>query len=192
MATRFGKERVDGYNMLTSILPGVCVSYNGEEIGMEDGAVSWEEGKDPSACNGKPEDFNKTSRDFERTPFHWDDSVNAGFNDGEKPWLPVSDKYKENNLAAQNVDGIKSHYNTYKKLMQLRQSDVLRNGDYKLAAISDNTFSVIRSLCGQESYIYVFNLSDDSDEVDLTNVSEEISGELTVIVTDIGSSRNEG
>ena len=32
--TRFGESRIDGFNMVALLLPGVVVSYYGEEIGM--------------------------------------------------------------------------------------------------------------------------------------------------------------
>jgi hypothetical protein len=89
VATRLGPGNIDGLNMVKALLPGVAVTYNGEEIGQEDGEVSYEEGQDPSARD--PAIFDQVSRDFERTPYQWDESVNAGFNTGAKPWLPVSE-----------------------------------------------------------------------------------------------------
>lgn len=71
-------------------MPGVGVTYNGEEIGMEDGFVSWEQTEDPNACNAGEEDYQKYSRDPARTPFQWDDSTNAGFNEGKTPWSAIS------------------------------------------------------------------------------------------------------
>ncbi len=32
--TRFGESRQDGFNMVALLLPGVAVTYYGEEIGM--------------------------------------------------------------------------------------------------------------------------------------------------------------
>nr|CAI5823514.1 unnamed protein product [Callosobruchus analis] len=72
----------DAFNMLTAFLPGIMVTYNGEEIGMTDGQVTCKRGQDPQAkkdCST----FNETSRDFERTPMQWDDSTNAGFSTAE-------------------------------------------------------------------------------------------------------------
>lgn len=190
VATRLGKNRVDGLNMLISLLPGVAVTYNGEEIGMEDGLVTWEEGKDPSACNGKPEDFNKTSRDFERTPFQWDDSVNAGFNEGAETWLPVSENYKTVNVAAQNKPNLNSHYNIYKKLRQLRKSDILINGDYEIVVATTNTLALLRNLNGK-SLVLVFNLSDNDDAVDLTKVLS-VPSELIAEVVSVQSEKKVG
>lgn len=62
VATRYGPAMVDAVNMLVTLLPGTGVTYNGEEIGMTDLAME------------SPND----SRDPERTPFQWDDSISAG------------------------------------------------------------------------------------------------------------------
>lgn len=191
VATRFGNNKVDGFNMLISLLPGIAVTYNGEEIGMEDGSVTWEEGKDPSACNGKPEDFNESSRDFERTPFHWDDSINAGFNEGANTWLPVSNKYKSNNLLTQSVLGVKSHYHVYKKVMKLRKSKVLIDGDYEIVGVTENTLALRRTLA-EESIILIFNLSDNIDKVNLVSVFDSSPLNLTVMFASVESHRNNG
>ncbi|XP_060524168.1 maltase 1-like [Cylas formicarius] len=120
VATRVGPRNVDGYNMLISIMDGVTITYMGEEIGQENGQVTCAQGHDPSAI-GNCSTFDDLTRDFERTPFQWDDSVNAGFNEGAETWLPVSDKYNETNLADQQKNN-KSHYHTYQKLMKLKQT----------------------------------------------------------------------
>ncbi|XP_025831783.1 maltase A1-like [Agrilus planipennis] len=112
VATRQGVENVDGYNMLITLLPGIANTYNGEEIGMEDGEVTWEEGQDSIACQSARENFQSTSRDFQRTPFHWDSTVNAGFSTANKTWLPkkksvVKDVIKEgfSNAGGKQLNG---------------------------------------------------------------------------------------
>lgn len=55
------------------------VSSQGEELGMVDGYVSWEDTVDPGGCNtNDPINYWKTSRDPERSPFQWNDGLNAG------------------------------------------------------------------------------------------------------------------
>lgn len=84
--------------------------FKGEEIAMTDGEVTWEETKDPAACNtDDPINYYKASRDPERTPFQWDDSKNAGFTTGNSTWLPVARNYKEVNVKKQ-LEAPKSHY----------------------------------------------------------------------------------
>jgi len=61
------------------ILPGMAVTYNGDEIGMVDKRdISWEDTQDPQACNAGKEHYAAASRDPERTPFQWNAEKNAG------------------------------------------------------------------------------------------------------------------
>ncbi|KAJ4434274.1 hypothetical protein ANN_22826 [Periplaneta americana] len=78
VASRFGPELADGLNMLALLLPGSVITYNGEEIGMEDGFVSWNDTVDPQGINAGEDRYLIMSRDFERTPFHWDNSTSSG------------------------------------------------------------------------------------------------------------------
>lgn len=143
LATRYGPERVDGLNMIAHVLPGVAVTYQGEEIALENGEVTWDQGKDPQACNGDIEDFDSNSRDFQRTPYHWDSSKNAGFSDGDETWLPVSEKYTTNNLKLQK-EKAKSNYAVYKKLIEYRQTDTLKYGDFETLALTSNVLAIMR------------------------------------------------
>ncbi|XP_044749033.1 maltase 1-like [Coccinella septempunctata] len=145
--TRLGNENKDGFNMLVSLLPGVAITYNGEEFGQEDGEVKYEEGQDPSARD--PAIFEKTSRDFERTPLQWDNTTNAGFNDGAKTWLPVSEKYHQLNLQSQLDEGQISHYQIYKALNRKRQEDTARLGSTNVWALSNDSIVLRRSYEGK-------------------------------------------
>ncbi|KAL3267384.1 hypothetical protein HHI36_011514 [Cryptolaemus montrouzieri] len=142
-ATRYGPDDRDGWNMLAQLLPGIAVTYNGEEFGQEDGEVTYEQGQDPSARNRSI--FEQVSRDFERTPLQWDNTTNAGFNEGAKTWLPVSKKYHELNLASQLDENELSHYNIYKTLVQKRQESPARIGTTDIWALSEDSFVLKRS-----------------------------------------------
>ena len=52
---------MDGFNMLSLLLPGVAVTYNGEEIGMTNTLVSWEDTVDPAGINCGPDHFMVTT-----------------------------------------------------------------------------------------------------------------------------------
>lgn len=71
--------RGDQMTMLSMVLPGLAVTYNGDEIGMVDKRdISWKDTKDPAACNVGEQRYAAASRDPERTPFQWDATKNAG------------------------------------------------------------------------------------------------------------------
>lgn len=162
------------------MLPGVAVTFQGEEIAMPNGKVTWEQGHDPSACNGRPEDFDRVSRDFERTPFHWDDTKNAGFSTADETWLPVSEKYHENNLAKQKTEE-NSHFKIYQSLTAFRkESTTLRQGNLKLTN-QHNVLLLTRNL-NKDHVVFLFNLGDDSVTVDLNDHFDDIEN-LNVIIS---------
>ncbi|PSN34951.1 Maltase A1 [Blattella germanica] len=53
IGSRFSPELVDGLNMYTLLLPGTAITYNGEEIGMLDTFITWEETQDPAGINAE-------------------------------------------------------------------------------------------------------------------------------------------
>ena len=65
---RFDARYVDGLNMMVLLLPGTAITYYGDEIGM----------KDTKILPNQTMDRLIPSRDPERTPFQWNDSINAG------------------------------------------------------------------------------------------------------------------
>jgi alpha-glucosidase len=85
---RLGPKRGDLLNIMVQTLPGIAVTYYGEEIVMHDVYIGWEDTVDPLACNQGPEKFYALSRDPARTPFQWDDTGNAGFSNANSTWLP--------------------------------------------------------------------------------------------------------
>jgi alpha-glucosidase len=78
VSARFGDWVVDILNMIIHLLPGSSVTYYGEEIGMQDTFISWEDTVDPAGCQAGPDRYEQFTRDPERTPMQWDDSKNGG------------------------------------------------------------------------------------------------------------------
>lgn len=78
-------------------LRGTPIMYYGEEIGMTNNdPTRLEDVKDIVGKRGWPR---QKGRDGERTPMQWNDAINAGFNAGTRPWLPVSSNYASVNVA---------------------------------------------------------------------------------------------
>jgi len=78
VASRFVPELVDGMNFIGQLLPGVGVTYNGEEIGMENTYITWGQTVDPQGINAGPNGYLNATRDMQRTPFQWDNTTSAG------------------------------------------------------------------------------------------------------------------
>lgn len=79
IASRFPANNGEHLTILALTLPGVAVTYYGEEIDMVDYRnISWEDTQDPQACNAGKDKYLERSRDPNRTPMQWDTSINAG------------------------------------------------------------------------------------------------------------------
>nr|XP_026488759.1 maltase A1-like [Vanessa tameamea] len=190
MATRYGPLLVDGINMIVLLLPGVGVTYMGEEIGMVDGYVSWEDTVDPSGCNtNDPINYVISSRDPERTPFQWNSEKNSGFSTADKTWLPVAEGYESLNVENQKV-AERSHIKVYQALADLRKDKAFQYGRYDSLALNNDVF-VFRRWYNGETFIVVVNMRDAEYVVDLTYF-ENVSGEATVVITSIQSSKEGG
>ncbi|KAJ4436648.1 hypothetical protein ANN_16779 [Periplaneta americana] len=169
VATRFGSELVDAINMIILLLPGTPVTYNGEEIGMEDTAVSWEETKDTFGINAGPVNYKKVSRDPERTPIQWTAGKNAGFSNANRTWLPVNPNYPKLNVEAQ-LDATWSHLRVYKLLTQARKEEAVMNGKLDVQVLDKKVLAFTRVKEGFPGYLVVVNFLDDKVTVDLTTL----------------------
>ncbi|GAB0089226.1 uncharacterized protein DMENIID0001_037380 [Sergentomyia squamirostris] len=185
VASRFGKDLVDVMNMLVQTLPGVAVTYYGEEIGMEDfRGISWEDTKDPQACGSNETVYQQFTRDPVRTPMQWDDSTNAGFSTGANTWLPVHPDYASNNLAQQMTEE-RSTFKLYQELLKMRVDHALEHGDFESVAL-DNVFAYIRHMEGHDSLVVALNLGSTQATVDLSPIlleNSDTEGTVDVSVT---------
>ncbi|XP_049307676.1 maltase A1-like isoform X2 [Bactrocera dorsalis] len=136
-STRLGVQRADLFTIMLQTLPGNAVTYNGEELAMTDGKVTWEQTVDPQGCNANPSNYESYSRDPCRTPYQWDATKNAGFSSAARTWLPVASNYRTNNALAQ-LRAPKSHLQLFMKLIRLRQMRSLQDGALKIKAIGND------------------------------------------------------
>lgn len=152
--TRRVRSRYDGENSIERCkllatmlltLRGTAFIYYGEEIGMEETVIPYEEIQDPEGKNLWPE---KPGRDGCRTPMQWDDSQYAGFS-RVKPWLPVNENKSEVNVAHQESDP-NSLLNHYRSLIKLRKDyEVLKWGKLQVLESSREVFAYLRSWRGK-------------------------------------------
>lgn len=186
VASRY-PNKVDQMNMLSMILPGLAVTYNGDEIGMVDKRdISWNDTVDPQACMAGQERYQGISRDPERTPFQWDATKNAGFSTASSTWLPVNENYKRLNLEKQKAAN-KSHYKIYKILANMHRSEpALTEGSYKsITTNNNNVLGIIRNN-GCRVVVLLINFNDDEQQV--VNLAQEgFPSKLMVKVSSMGS-----
>lgn len=173
VATRMGIQRADGMAMIELTLPGVSVTYQGDEIAMIDVDISWKDTVDPLGCNEGEANYAAKSRDPVRTPFQWDDSSLAGFTNGTSTWLPVGPNYQTTNVKVEEADP-KSHLNVFKSLMTLRDSDTFLYGDWKTIAVNDQVFVILRDLKSSDAYLTVVNFGSTVQTLNLNNFVDDL------------------
>jgi len=186
--TKFGAETIPLFTALKLSLPGIEVTYYGSEIGMDNSYVRPDQRQDPNNAGG---DRTDESRDSERSPMQWDSSINAGFTEEKKSWLPVNPNYYKLNVEDQKKIPT-SNYNFYKKMSQLRKTDTLKNGDLHTYNITKSIYILKRSLLEHESYIVVMNFGSETETVILSNIVKNLNNDLYVYLGSENSAYNPG
>ena len=126
------------------------------------------------------------NRDNSRAPMWWDDSLNAGFNEGHPTWLKVNNNYKNINVKLEENDP-DSILNFYKKMISFRnKSDILKDGEFKEVKSNSYVAKFARKL-NDEEILIVVNLSkkkfkekslDESKKILISNYSNHINNVL--------------
>ncbi|XP_030244296.1 maltase A1-like isoform X1 [Drosophila navojoa] len=191
-ASRYGEQHIDAMNMLIMMLPGASVTYQGEELGMTDGQISWEDTVDPWGCNSNPDIYELYTRDPARTPFQWTSGINAGFSTAAKTWLPLAADYETINVATESA-AQRSHLHIYKALTELRNSlKTLQNGATKYQALTEDVFVLKRSLAGSASIMYVSNFGSTQVTVNLLEFDKTLPASLELLISSLASTKLEG
>ena len=134
--------------MLLSLRGSVCL-YQGEELGLKEAELSFEQLVDPFGIAFWPE---FKGRDGCRTPMPWSSEAQAGFSNHE-PWLPVSPEHIALNVENQKVDS-QSTLNAYRAFLQIRkQRPELISGSIKFIHSDDDSLIFIRALGNRETLI---------------------------------------
>jgi len=175
--------------MILLLLPGTPVTYYGEEIGMKNGNISWEDTQDPFGCSAGPEHYKEYSRDPERTPMQWDDTENSGFTKDNHTWLPVNADFLSLNVKKQKDDN-ESHLKVYQNLTELRKEDLFRKGSLAFPVITQEIFSFMRYNEEKQMMVLV-NTDTETVEVNLhdhTNIF--LPDEATIVIKSTGPGSN--
>ncbi|XP_055852310.1 maltase A1-like [Episyrphus balteatus] len=191
LASRLGPARTDLLNILLQTLPGIAVTYNGEEIGMTDGPISWEDTVDPQGCNANPDNYNSYSRDPARTPFQWNSSKNAGFSSAPKTWLPTNDDYITKNVENQ-LSAPRSHLKIFAKALSLRHVPAFEEGDFKIKAPTNGILVYKREKTDSDCYVIVLNLGKQDKKINLDDFFNIGGGNVEVVTASIQSTLQDG
>ncbi len=163
--------------MLMCLRGSVCL-YQGEEIGLLEADIAFDDLQDPYGIQFWPE---FKGRDGCRTPMIWTtDNALCGFSSAAKAWLPVTAPHRPLSVAAQTgqAGSMLEHYRA--ALAFRRQHGTLRDGAMAGWDSDGQIFSFLRT--GAEMLFCAFNLSDTPASITLP------AGNWTTIATELNAS----
>jgi len=139
--------------LVSSLRGSVCL-YQGEELGLDEADIAFEDLRDPYGIAFWP---SFKGRDGCRTPMPWDDSDTAGFTTG-LPWLPIPASHRARSVAVQETDP-GSTLHAVRTFLRWRASQpALVDGDIRFLDAAEPVLAFERMHEGSR-LLAVFNLS---------------------------------
>ena len=149
--------------LLLSLRGSICL-YQGEELGLPEAALSFEQLQDPYGKAFWP-DFQ--GRDGCRTPMPWTVSERGGFTSGE-PWLPLPAAHLASAVARQDPDP-GSVLNACRRFLAWRRNrPALQRGEIRFLDTEESLLAFERRL-GDAGLIAVFNLGGEAVVTSVTD-----------------------
>jgi len=169
---------------LLTALRGTVFLYQGEELGLTQSDIGFEQLQDPFGKAHWPRD---KGRDGCRTPMPWAGGArNAAFSSGDKTWLPVDPAHQARAVDVQEADPESCLWLARRLLALRRAHPALRLGSFEPLWADEQVLVVLRRQ-GADAVLVAFNLSAVARSVDLGQAFETTSEALTV-----GSARLHG
>ncbi|WP_036429969.1 alpha-amylase family glycosyl hydrolase [Mycoplasmopsis felis] len=173
----FREESAKAHALMLLTLKGIPCLYYGEEIGLLNTQFnSRNEFKDVDIHNGFKslvdeqkiyselefiKYLNINSRDAGRSLMQWNNTINAGFNAGNKPWLNLG-KNKEYINVENALKDKTSIFHFYKKLIDMRKNeyrDVFVLGKSEISLTENALVKISRTFNDTKLTVYI-NLTD--------------------------------
>ena len=150
-------------------LRGSSCIYQGDELGLPEADVAFEDLQDPYGITMWPE---FKGRDGCRTPMPWNSELpDIGFAQGaspSKPWLPISESHRALAANIQYADA-NSVFHHYQHLLAWRKTQqAIMHGDMVLLPEHVQILAYVRST-KNERMLCAFNMSNASISFDLPN-----------------------
>ncbi|KAJ55399.1 alpha-glucosidase [Actibacterium mucosum KCTC 23349] len=147
---------------LLMCLRGSACIYQGEELGLSEAEIDFDDLQDPYGIEFWPE---FKGRDGCRTPMVWTaDNGNGGFSDG-KPWLPVAAEHLSRAANRQEADP-QALIHHYRAAIALRKTHpALAKGTLEDMRVEGSVLRFTRRFEGQEMHC-AFNLSDTAQTIE--------------------------
>ncbi len=133
-------------SILTALRGSLCL-YQGEELGLTEAELTFEQLRDPYGIRFWP---GFKGRDGCRTPMPWNaGAVHAGFSTAT-PWLPVPDEHRARAVDVQDLSP-ESVLNHYRRALAFRAAHpALREGSIRFLESADTVLAFVRETVAQE------------------------------------------
>ncbi len=150
-------------SVLAALRGSICL-YQGEELGLPEAELAFEDLRDPYGIRFWPA---FKGRDGCRTPMPWEaGKAHAGFTSAEKSWLPVP--YEQAALSVdtqENNDSSVLHH--YRRTLEFRKTyPALVDGSMEFVGSNQDLLAFVREK-GDEKLLFVFNLTREPAEFQL-------------------------
>jgi alpha-glucosidase len=152
--------------LLLSLRGSVCL-YQGEELGLPEADVAFEDLQDPYGIRFWPD---YKGRDGARTPMAWDaDAPHGGFS-AVRPWLPAFAGHGRLAVSAQETAET-STLSFYRAFLALRREHpALRGGTMRILHAEPASFAFAREAAG-ETVLCAFNLGPEPANIRLPDAA---------------------
>jgi alpha-glucosidase len=136
---------------LLACLRGSICLYQGEELGLEEADIAFEDLRDPYGIRFWP---GFKGRDGCRTPMPWEaERPHAGFSTA-KPWLPVPENHRAQAADTQGSDSVLAHY---RAMLAFRKAQrALVDGSIQFIGNDPEVLAFVREE-GNERLLCLFN-----------------------------------
>ncbi|MET3600614.1 alpha-glucosidase family protein [Martelella mangrovi] len=158
-------------SVLATLRGSVCL-YQGEELGLPQAEIAFEDLRDPYGIRFWP---SFKGRDGCRTPMPWSNvAPHAGFTTADKPWLPVPPEHLPLSVFEQAPEP-DTVYNHYRAVLSFRgEHDVLFDGDITfIDSDNDDVLMFTREKNGK-TLLFVYNFADTPQSVPLQVALEHV------------------
>ncbi len=168
------KSALELFVTLMMSLRGSACIYQGEELGLPEADVAYEDLQDPYGIQFWPK---FKGRDGCRTPMAWEKSnAHAGFSTADTTWLPVSTDHANLSVAVQedDPDALLHHY---RRAIAFRKAHpALAKGTHDGVKHDGDVVYFTRAI-GDDTIFCAFNLSDTASTIPAPNGSWRVIGE---------------
>ncbi len=147
-----------GFTTLLMCLRGSACIYQGEELGLPEADIAFEDLQDPYGIQFWPE---FKGRDGCRTPMVWERSNAAGgFSSAPRTWLPVPGEHLNHSVEAEEDDPA-SLIHHYRRAIAFRHAHkALQKGSLEDMRVEGDVLSFIRRFEGEEIF-FALNMGEE-------------------------------